>query len=134
MPSAPSLNQVYVISKALFRNAWYVSFGENQWQLNKGKVGTKSVRVQLYDLGDFWIEKELDNVFQRTDNHVVLEGKDLLYSKYYSDVSVSSYNNANNQDIPMLYNLNPNYDISLFDNAKFITGVVEFDSINNNNY
>lgn len=124
-------NQVYVIDKTLFRNAWYASFFGKEMQLYKGKIGSKDNVVQFYDRGNFWIDEELNNFYQNDGRFITLNNTKLIYSKYQSEATVSGYGN-DDENIPILYNFNPNYDSSLFNNAKFITGVVEFDITNNN--
>ncbi len=123
-------NKTYVVDKALFKNAFCMALGNDDFHLYKKK--TKK-RIELYESGSFWIDKALDNFYQRDGMFVTLDGGKYVYSKYESKVVVSGYGN-DDENILLLYNTNPNYDVSLLDNAIFVTGVIEFDIDNINSW
>ena len=114
--------QIYVVNKPLFKNAWFITIG-NETHFKKGKVG----EVNFNDSGAFWIDEELNGFYQKNDEFITLDNKQLVYSKYRSNVAISGYGDTE-ETVSILYNFNPNYDASLLDNAKFITAVIEFDT------
>ena len=115
-------SKLYVVSQNnIVINARLFSFNPLNKTINLIKGNNfKKNSLNFHDKGCFWINKTYDNCFSREKNDVILYNNKLNYVG-----NISQVHDITNTKI--IYNLNPNYDISLLDNATFISAVIEFD-------
>ena len=77
--------------------------------------------ISFNDKGDFWISSTLNDGYYMKDGDCVRIGDENF--KYGGCIEKTDRIDGYN----ILYNLNSNYDISIFDNVLFINGIVKFD-------
>ena len=78
-------------------------------------------RVSFGEEGSFWIKEELADFYKR-------EGSDIIINFDEKLIGIDKQNKEEpKNNVPLLKNSNPDYDISLLDDVTFIDGLAEFD-------
>ncbi len=114
---------------AIFENPVYVNAGITLFGAGKNikiqKIGKEHYELKFYDKGNFWIEKELHDCYYREENYIKF-WKQKSKRKLQYIGNIQNIESITTEDT--LYNLNPEFDISILDKATFINGIVEFET------
>ena len=114
-------SKIYAINKDMVNVNFVFTEGTIHDKI-KLSINSKQ-NINFLDKGYFWIDYELHDISFLEDGSVNIDN--VIAIKYYAG-NIEKFKNFSSEDV--LYNINPQYDISLLKEATFISGIVEFDS------
>ena len=118
-------NKIYAIYKDASNSQLQVNLDGSSILFKGQGVRTNWQRVNYQDTGSYWIKEELPEFYKKNNDEIILNFEDKFY--YNQNPKGDKIEWIKNKK-PIVYNRNPDYDLSLLDQVTFIDGYMEFDT------